>query len=323
MQSIITVTVNPALDRSAVVDHVIADRKLRCSAPDRDPGGGGINVSRALHRLGGQSQAIYTAGGATGEQLSELLSEEGIIGQRVTVRGTTRDNLTILERVSGQQYRFNMPGPELEPAEWQACLTCLEEAEPAPAYIIASGSLPPGVPEDLYARVAQIGAKRGSRVVIDTSGTPLRLALTAQYGVYLLKPNLSELKDLVGYQSETESSQEEAARSLITQECCQVVVVSLGAGGALLVTRDQTRRYPTPAVPIRSRIGAGDSMTAGMIWGLVQGMELDQAVRFGVATGAATVMTPGTQLCQRAEVERLYHQMESSAAEQQPRIWSQ
>jgi 6-phosphofructokinase 2 len=307
MQKIVTLTVNPAIDKSAEIDHVAADRKLRCEAPRHEPGGGGINVSRAIRRLGGNSLALYPAGGTLGQMLDDLLDQEKVNYRSVSIEGMTRENLTVFEKSDGRQFRFGMPGPTLREEEWQCCLDELAKIEPKPAYIIASGSLPPGVPQDFYARVASLGKDSGSRVVVDSSGEALSAA--ARAGVYLLKPNMRELAHLAGHKIESELEQERVAQDLITNGNAEVVVVSLGAAGALLASAIGLARLRAPTVKIVSKIGAGDSMVAGIVLALVRGENLENAVRFGIAAGAAAVMTPGTELCRREDAEKLYERI--------------
>ena len=307
MAKIITLTMNPALDKSAHIDRVVPDRKLRCTSPRHEPGGGGINVSRAIRRLGGESLALYTSGGPIGAMVTTLLEQEGVNQRAIAIEGLTRENLTVFEESSGHQFRLGMPGPTLPEAEWQQCLTELKEAIAQAEYVVASGSLPPNVPTDFYARVARMARRCDCRFIVDTAGDALRAA--AQEGVYLLKPNMRELRQLAERDLEKEAEQEAAAEDLIRQQQAQVVVVSLGAAGALLVTKDMKKRLRAPTVPIRSKIGAGDSMIAGIVLGLERGNPLQQAVLFGVAAGAAAVMTPGTELCRREDTERLYAQI--------------
>lgn len=306
MPPIVTLTMNPTLDKSAVVHRVVANQKLRCQPPRREPGGGGINVSRAIRRLGGESMAVYPSGGPTGRVLEELLDQESLQHQPVPIAGWTRENLTVLEEAGDQQYRFNMPGPRLEEAEWKRCLDQLAAFDPPPAFIVASGSLPQGVPMDFYTRLTR---ELEGRIVVDTSGDTLRAAV--REGVYLVKPNMRELGQLAGEKIQDEAHQEQVAKEIVAQGQAEAVVVSLGAAGALLVSRELTQRFRAPTVPIESKIGAGDSMVAGIVWGLAEEKSLGEAVRFGVAAGAAAVMTPGTELCRREDTERLYQQMRS------------
>lgn len=310
MERIVTLTMNPTIDKNTHVDQVKPDSKLRCQPPTREPGGGGLNVARAIQRLGGTSEAYYVAGGPTGKILRQLLDGEDLAHHPLAMAGWTRENLMVYEDQSEQQFRFGMPGPEVREDEWQGCLEALAAIDPPPAYLVASGSLPPGVPDDFYCRVAEVAAAHGARCIVDTSGKALRRAVGS--GVYLVKPNVRELQQLVGRDLDSEGEQTEAARHLIEAGRVEVVVLSLGAGGALLITADGYRPVRTPTVPVKSRVGAGDSMVGGMVLALARGLAVGDAVRFGVAAGAAAVMTPGTELCRRADTERLYERLQAS-----------
>lgn len=304
MSTVVTFTPNPAIDATTAVDRVIAERKLRCGPPRFDPGGGGINVARVIRRLGGDATALFFSGGPTGKLLQELLERDGVAHRTVECEQWTRENLTVVEESSGHQFRFGMPGPEVTRDEWQTALGLLREWEPAPTFVVASGSLPPGVPPDAFAQVARIAKDRGSRLVLDTSGAALVGGISA--GVYLMKPNLRELSELTGTKISGEDDIEAAATSIIERGWSEVVVVSLGARGALLLTENECERIIAPIVPALSRVGAGDSMVGGIVLALVRGCSLGDAVRFGVAAGAAAVMQPGTELCHRGDVERLF-----------------
>ena len=304
MDTVVTFTPNPAIDASTAVDRVIAERKLRCCSPRFDPGGGGINVARVIRRLGGDATAVFFSGGPTGELLHALLERDGVANRPVHCEQWTRENVTVLEESSGRQFRFCMPGPEVSCNEWHSALEILGEWEPMPRFVVASGSLPLGVAADGFAQVARTVKERGSRLVLDTSGSALVSGITP--GVYLVKPNLRELAELTGVKIADEEHVKAAARSIVERGWSEVVVVSLGAEGALVVTAKDCERIIAPIVPLRSRVGAGDSMVAGIVLALVRDWPLAQAVRFGVASGAAAVMQPGTELCHRADVERLF-----------------
>jgi 6-phosphofructokinase 2 len=306
MPQIVTVTLNPTVDKSSTVEQIVAERKLRCSPPEYDPGGGGINVARAVHKLGGQAAAYWMCGGPIGQLLRQLLEQEAIDQHPIDIRATTRENLIVYEQSSDRQYRFGMPGATLTEDEIQTCIQRLQEIDPAPEYLVLSGSLPPGVAEDTYTRIAA-ALGNGCRVILDTRGEPLRQALAAP--VYLIKPNMHELEQLAGRTIESDQEIFDFAHSLIGQGKVQVVVVSLGSGGVALVTDGQAQRVGAPTVKIRSKVGAGDSTVAGIVLGLVRQMPLDHAVRFGVAAGAAAVMTAGTELCRREDAERLFREM--------------
>ena len=310
MKTIATLTMNPAIDKSSTINRVASERKLRCTPPVYEPGGGGINVSRVIRRLGGTSHAICAAGGPTGKLLDIMLRQECLDFHMIPTEGIIRENLIVYEEATGLQFRFGMPGPILSEEEVERCLHELTAIEPRPDYIIASGSLPRGVPADFYARVAAIAKDLGSRIIVDTSKEPLRLAV--QEGVYLVKPNLAEIEDVVGHKVTDESEIEKRAKELIAQGKVEVYVASLGAGGALMVSGQGIERIPSPTVPIKSKVGAGDSMVAAIVMSLALDKPLQEAIRFGVAAGAAAVMTPGTELARRDDVERLYQQMLST-----------
>ena len=306
MQAIATLTINPAVDTSTWVDHVVTDRKLRCQSPRHDPGGGGINVSRAIRKLGGDSTAVYVLGGPSGWLLKDLLDREEVRQHPVQIEGWTRENLYVMEEATRHQYRFMMPGPTLSESEWQGVLDQLASLPEKPDYLVASGSLTPGVPDDFFARVARIAKKLNSRFILDTRGEPLRLAL--REGVYMIKPNLPEMWELAGQELQDESHQARAALKLVREGQAEVVALSLGPAGAIIASSAGTERLWSPSVRIRSRVGAGDSMLAGIVLGLARGMVLRAAARFGIAAGAAATMNVGTQLCNREDTERLFEQ---------------
>lgn len=304
---IATLTLNPAIDKSAAVAQVVAERKLRCDPPSYDPGGGGINVSRAIRKLGGDSLAFYLAGGMAGKMLRELLDQEGLEQQVLELAGPTRENVIILEKSSGQQYRFGMPGPTVQEPEWQRCLEEIEVLLPRLDYLVASGALPPGIPPDFYGRLAGLAQKHDTRLIVDTSGESLNLAVAA--GVFLIKPNLREFAELVGEEMVDEVQEERLAREFVASNKSRFVVISLGGAGVLAASPEGVERVPAPVVPLKSKVGAGDSTVAGMVLALARGKSWPEALRFGVAAGSAAVMTPGTELCRREDTERLFAQI--------------
>jgi 6-phosphofructokinase 2 len=309
MHRIVTVTLNPSVDVSAGVSHVVADRKLRCDGVRREPGGGGLNVSRAVAELGGSSLAVYTTGGMTGSILDALLKSVGAITRHpVQIEGWTRESFVVLERVTNRQFRFGLPGPVLEDGDWRRCLDLATSVLRPGDLLVLSGSLPSGVPEDLPVEAAAAARTREAQLVVDTSGAALRAA--ARSGAYLLKPNVGVLAWLAGQEHLDEDGQEQAAKAIVESGGCENLVVSLGAAGVLLVSVDGTlERIAAPDVPVRSRVGAGDSTVAGVVLGLARGWEVRDAVRFGVAAGSAAVMSEGTGLCRREDTERLYQRV--------------
>ena len=304
MKSIVTVTLNPAIDFATDADQVVPTHKIRCGKPMMDPGGGGINAGRVIRELGGAAAALYTEGGGIGKFLRDLLEREEIETLSVEIENPTRESFTVNEASSGKQFRFVLPGPELRESEWRKCLEVLESLDPFPDYLVASGSLPPGVPSDFYARVARMVDRRGGRLLLDTSGDALGAALAGR--VHLVKPNLRELRELTGRRIENEQEQEEACRELVLRKSADMVALTLADKGALLVTRDGTRRVRVPKVEVVSPVGAGDSFMGAMAWALALGKPAEEAFLYGVAAGTAAVMTPGTELCRKDDVERLF-----------------
>lgn len=302
MTSIVTVTLNPAIDESAAVDRVVAEDKLRCDAPTFEPGGGGLNVSRVLERLGAPSRALWTSAGEPGKHLSELLDGAELTHEPIPVSGRTRTNFVVYERAHGVQYRFATPGPELSANDAELVLLTLRSLKPAPAFVVLSGSLPPGAPDDLYAQISA-GLPAATKVILDTSGPALGHGLAA--GVFMVKPNLRELGAWTGNPVQDDVQIRAAAEVLLDAGHAEYVVVSLGAGGAIAVGPHSAFEVRSPTVPIRSKVGAGDSMVGGLVHGLHLGEPFEEVIRRGVAAGAAAVMTPGSQLCRATDIQRL------------------
>jgi 6-phosphofructokinase 2 len=300
---IVTLTMNPALDITTSVGNVRPTDKMRCGAPRYDPGGGGINVARIANALGGSVSAMFPAGGATGALLTTLLADAGVPFREVPIGESTRESFTVNEQSTGQQYRFVLPGPQLTFAEQARCLDQLRSLAASAEFLVASGSLPPGVPADYYQRVADICRHVGSLLILDTSGGGLRHISS---GVFLLKASVRELRECVGRELLTESDQLVAAHELIESGCAQAVVVSLGSDGALLATSQVDQRFSAIGMRSGSGVGAGDAMVAAITVGLSRGWSLVKSVRLGIAAGAAMLLTPGTAACKRVDVERLF-----------------
>ena len=307
MKPIVTLTLNPAIDSSCQADEVHPVHKVRTVEERYDPGGGGVNVARVIRELGGDAIAVYLAGGLTGQAFTRMIDAIGLQHRAVPIRGYTRVSHTVYERSSGKEYRFVPQGPEIHDDEWQTCLRELEGLEFD--YLVASGSLPRGVPDDFYARMAAMVSGKGARFVLDTSGEALKRALDA--GVYLVKPNLREFESVVGRSLRDPAEQEAAAMQLIARGRAEIVTVSLGSDGALLATGAGCRRLRAPKVKPRSTVGAGDSFVGAMTLGLAQGRTPEDAFALAVATGTATVLTMGTELCRREDVERIYRQIKA------------
>ena len=239
MADIVTLTMNPAIDAWVSVERVTPFHKLRCSAERRDPGGGGINVARVLKRFGADVTAIYPNGGGLGQLLRRLVDQEGLSGLTVPI-ATRRARILRSLNSTGSRFRFVLPGPHLSELEWSACLAMLGGLQRGMRFVVGSGSLPPGVPDDSYARLVNAAKRTGSRVIIDSTGPPLRAALEA--GVYLIKPSLNEFRLLTGQPLETQADWIRACRSLIERGQVEIIALTLGEQGALLVARDEVLR---------------------------------------------------------------------------------
>ena len=308
MADIVTLTINPAIDAWVSVERVTPFHKLRCSAARRDPGGGGINVARVLKRFGADVTAIYPNGGGLGQLLRRLVDQEGLSGLTVPIANETREDFTVFEHSTGCQFRFVLPGPHLSELEWSACLAMLGGLQRGMRFVVGSGSLPPGVPDDFYARLVNAAKRTGSRVIIDSTGPPLRAALEA--GVYLIKPSLNEFRLLTGQPLETQADWIRACRSLIERGQVEIIALTLGEQGALLVARDEVlRAQALPITPV-SVVGAGDSFLGGLIWSLAADHSLAAALRYAMAAGSSALLAPGTELCMRDDVERLVNDVE-------------
>lgn len=308
MPHIVTLTLNPAMDLTTAVATVEPTRKLRCSLPRYDPGGGGINVARVVRNLGGEALAVYPAGGPFGDMLERILADLQLPQRAVPISADTRESFTVDETATGQQYRFVLPGPALTAQEQQACLEAIALAAPRPDWLVLSGSFPPGMQKDFLARFAALARQLGACLALDSSGEALRDA-AALGGIDLLKPSLSELAVLVGRPLEDAAAQEAALQTLIEQGMARMIVLSLGDEGAVLAHAGGIERFAALQVPVSSAVGAGDSMVGALVLALARGWPAREAVRFAIAAAAATVMRPGTGLCERAEVEQLYRSL--------------
>ncbi len=302
MTDILTITLNPALDVLTSIDQVSDTHKMRCGPTLKHPGGGGVNVTRVLHRLGANCVALYLTGGVTGERHHKLMHAEKVRCHVMPIAEETRESFSVHETSSGHDFRFVLPGPNVSTAESEAVFDYVAQHMPK-KFLVISGGLPPGVPNNFYARLTALAKQHGVRVVLDTNGPALMEAL--KVGVYLFKPSLRELRDLTGQELPDTDSQVAAARILIEQGQAEVVAVSLGQDGALLVSHDECWQARSIEVDVKTTIGAGDSFVAGMVWSLARGDKLLTAFQYGMAAGAAALLAPGTSLSQAADVHHL------------------
>lgn len=300
---IITLTLNPALDKTIMVDELVPDKKLRSTYSKLEPGGGGVNVSRAIKKLGGDTDAVYLCGGHTGQHFDELLRAEGVTTIALPIKGETRENFAVIEDKSDKQYRFGMEGPAVTEPEWQQALDYMARVNEVD-YIVASGSLPPGVPADFFGRLAVIAKQKNAKLVVDTSGEALAHAV--KEGLYLIKPNLDELSALCGKEKLNKDEVVEAAQKIIRDGGCEIMVVSMGKEGAILVTAHEHWQATPPEVEVHSTVGAGDSMVGGMVLALSQNKPLKEVLYYGIAAGTAATMNEGTELCKKEDTEQLF-----------------
>ena len=304
IKNILTITLNPTVDKSCAVDNIKPEKKLRCTAPKYEPGGGGINVSRGLSRLGIKSTALFLSGGRTGQLLEQLLEEEGVIASPVIVSAETRENFIVVDKSHNEQYRFGMPGDPVTEDEIKTITDKIFSFSPFPDIVIISGSLPEGIDAAYMRTLVKDLKAKGAKVIADTSGDALNEVL--KEGVFLLKPNLGELSLLTGREELDTESADEAAKQLIDEGKAEIVVVSLGPQGAYMVSKDDSIHVPAPSVKKLSTVGAGDSMVAGMVAILANGGSHLDMVRMGVACGSAATMSTGTGLFTKENAERLY-----------------
>ncbi|CNJ28758.1 6-phosphofructokinase II [Yersinia aldovae] len=304
MTQIFTLTLSPSLDSATTTPKIYPEGKLRCTAPIFEPGGGGINVARAVVYLGGQANAIFPIGGPTGEYLKELLDREGIHTETLKTQDWTRQNMHVHVNNSGEQYRFVMPGARLSDDEFD--LLVLQVCNiPSGSILVISGSLPPGTAIEKLTHLVRQAQAMGLQCIIDSSGDALKASLDLG-GLALVKPNQNELSTLIGRALEHPDDVRSAAMELVKRGAAERVVVSLGPQGALAVDRDNCVQIVPPPVKKMSTVGAGDSMVGAMTLKLANGADLLDIVRFGVAAGSAATLNLGTRLCSLEDTQRLY-----------------
>ena len=309
--SILTVTLNPALDVSTTVPHVESGTKLRCETPRFDPGGGGINVSRAIAKMGSTSQPFIAIGGATGEMLKDLLRAENIEPVCFDIGKPTRESLSVYEESSGKQFRFVLPGPEWTELLAETMLAAFSETLVSNArridYVVASGSLPPGLPDDFYGEIAKLAARHGARIVLDTSGAALEVAAnSSDIPPYLWIMDQTEAEQTGGQAIGGIDDLEGLATQLRKRGLASIIVATLAEGGAVAVSEEQTIRLKPPKVDVLSKVGAGDSFVAGLVLKLAKGAPLREACAYAVAAAASAVTTPATELCSGAQTDRYF-----------------
>lgn len=300
MKSIATLTMNPTIDVSYDVGQVRHTHKMRTENEHYAPGGGGINVARVFVRLGGNARCFYLSGGATGPALDGLIDLHQLVRTRIPILGPTRIAADILEHDTGKEYRFTPAGPHVREPEWQECLDRLAEADCD--VLVMSGSLPPGVPDDFYARAARLMRERGREVVLDSSGKALAAGI-AEGGLLLVKPSQGELQDFTGRKLEDVEAIGRAAMAIVESGKARLVAVTMGHEGAVLARAEGPVFLPALKIDAASAVGAGDSFVAAMVHALCRGDSELEAFRRGMAAGSAAVLRAGTDLARPADIE--------------------
>ena len=302
---ILTLTLNPALDLSSTTPHVVAGPKLRCGTPQIDPGGGGINVARAIRLLGGEALALVALSGPTGARLAQALRVEGVGFSALTAPGETRQSLAVTDDSTGAQYRFVMPGADWDRAHLDQALDRLREIAVPGAMVVVSGSLPPGLPPR-FAALVQAVLPPDARLVLDTSGPALRAVMADPVpGLSVLRMDDAEAEDLAGHPFATAADSAAFAARLVQQGVAETVILARGAEGSVLADRQGKLLAHAPKVQVVSAVGAGDSFVGALVLALSHGQPRDKALAFAVAAAAAACITPATRLCRPEDVARL------------------
>jgi len=304
--AILTVTLNPALDLETRTPHLKASEKLRCTDPTRDPGGGGLNVARAIRQLGGEAVALAAAGGLAGVALQQMMAERDTPTELLPAPGDLRQNLSVIETDTGRQYRFIFPGPSWSETDFTQARIALERRVSAGDWVVFSGSLPPGVQPEWLVDLMTGLARAGGRVVLDTSGAALRAAVAhPALGLAVLRIDGPEAETLSGQTFPTARDSADFAADLVSRGVASIVICGRGAEGSVLVTAQERWHAPVADVPVVSRTGAGDSFVAGAVLALSREMTLAGVLQHGCASASAACTTPATELCDSATVERL------------------
>jgi 6-phosphofructokinase 2 len=301
---IYTVTLNPALDHYLEVDDLVVDDANRVKVECLYAGGKGIDVSRALRQLGGEGMALGFIGGHNGRLMVDMLKAQGVSCYFTPIAQETRRDILICAGRGNRrtQTMLNARGPVVTPEEWRGFLTHLRLLDLRNAYVVASGSLPRGVPSDAYYQIVMAVQSQGARAIVDADGAALRAALKAR--PFAIKPNLNELRRATGRLLRTEADILAIAGDL-NRAGVEIVVVSRGRRGVLVVSRGERYRAIPPPVKVRSTVGAGDSTVAGFVWKHAGGKSLEECARFAAAAGTAATLAPGNQLCRLRDAQRL------------------
>ncbi|PIE08198.1 MAG: sugar kinase [Rhodobacterales bacterium] len=306
MSDILTITLNPALDRSTYTDHIVPEEKLRCDTPVTEAGGGGINVARAVGKMGGAARAFVAISGFQGQRYLERLRTEPLVPEVFHTHGETRQSFAVTNRSTGEQFRFVTPGPTWTEEENRDVMGALRRCTPQKGWVVLSGSQPPGVPVDFPSRLAKQMKDSSAKLVLDTSGEPMRALLRpGAVRQQILRLDLAEAEDLAGRKLADVKAVADFAEELTKRNVAEVVVFALGSEGSVLAEGENRWWSKTRPVEAASKVGAGDSFVGVFTWSLANGATWDEALRYGVAAASSAVTTGGTELCDRDQVHDL------------------
>ncbi|UCH50655.1 MAG: 1-phosphofructokinase [Chloroflexota bacterium] len=303
---IATVTLNPSLDKIVTVEELVIDEANRWTSLRRDPGGKGVNVSRVVHELGGKTIAYGFMGGIDGETLKHLLQQQGVPFDFTPIKGEIRSNFIITDLKTRRQTRIDSPGPHILKRELKKLIQKITHIKPKPEFIVFAGSVPPGVPADIYHQLIEKAKNSGIKTVLDSDETWLKEGIEAKPNV--IKPNVHEAEELLEMNLRDEAAIVEAVKTFVKQGI-EIATISRSKHGLIVANGKKILKVTPPKVEIRSTVGAGDSAIAGLVLKLSQGHGIDEAARWAVAAGTAATLTPGTELCRREDVERLLPQV--------------
>jgi len=305
---IATVTLNPSLDKTVTVEGLVIDETNRWTSFRRDPGGKGINVSRVLHELDYDTIAYGLVGnGIDGATFKQLINQKGVPFDFTTIIGEIRSNFIITNVKTHRQTRIDAPGPKISKDELDNLISKINNITPEPEFLVFAGSVPPGVPDDVYRYLIEDAKIRGIRTVLDSDVDWLKEGIKAKPNV--IKPNIYEAEQLLGVKLKDEQALVKALKEFIDQGI-EIAVISRGKEGLVISDGNMILKVIPPSVEVSSTVGAGDSAIAGLTMKLSQGASLEDAARMAAAAGAATAMTPGTALCRKDDVEKLFHLVE-------------
>ncbi len=310
MSGILTVTLNSTVDIAAKVDVLTAGRKLRCEEPHTDPGGGGVNVSRAIKILGGESTPFVAVGGPTGDLVLWLLEAEGIKAISFPIDGLTRQSFSVRENKSREQYRFVLPGPEWSENMSRRALAEIVTLASDKDYLVVSGSLPPGIPDDFYIQLTKALSANSVRVILDSSGPALAATLEhSKHEFFCIRFNRLEAEEIAKHELSDVETIEAFANDLLDRKVASVITVTRGSAGVVMVSKNETISLAPPIVETVNAVGGGDSYIAGFTLRLFNEDTLENACRYGVAAAASTMTTPATELCRRFDTDQYFEQV--------------